>query len=545
MINNLFTLETISLLSTIIINLVLIIVICLIKNKSKNNYYFLVFISFILIWTVSTLSFLMLPERMAFISAKIFYISGCIIPVSIILFTKTFPKERLNYSKLKLAIFLAIPSLICVSVLIPNAVIKDIVINTDYRSIIFGPAYYTLFLYIASYFSIAFIVMFKKHRELVGVEKKQVQIIFSSICFASILALAVSLIMPTLGKFGLFWAGPFFSGYMLLTITYSIIRYGFFDIKLVSTEFLTLATWMLLLVKIFFDRTNADRVIDSVVLVLIIISGILIIKAVQRETVLREKDDKLVSNITGLNQILEKTNIDLKALDKKKSEFMSLATHQLRAPLTAMKGYSSMILDGTFGKVNNPEVEDAIVKISRSTTDLTMIVEDYLNISQIEQGRMQYNFSIFDLPVLLKEVIAGVKNMADRIGLVVTLNYDTATTYRVNVDEGKIKQVFLNVIDNAIKYTQAGHIDIYISKVENNKVLVKVQDTGVGIELDVLPTLFHKFVRAPEASKINILGTGLGLYVAGEILKAHNGNAWAESDGKGKGSRFYIQLDLA
>jgi len=203
-----------------------------------------------------------------------------------------------------------------------------------------------------------------------------------------------------------------------------------------------------------------------------------------------------------------------------------------------------MILDGTFGKVNNPEVEDAIDKISRSTTDLVMIVEDYLNISRIEQGRMQYNFSIFDITGLIQNIMKEVQVNVNRAGLYINLHHDEGVEYKVNVDEGKIKQVLFNIIDNAIKYTPKGGIDIYLSKTEKNTVLIKVQDTGVGIKPDVLPSLFNKFTRAPDAAKTNILGTGLGLYVANEILKAHSGRAWAESDGEGKGSRFFVEIGL-
>jgi signal transduction histidine kinase len=331
---------------------------------------------------------------------------------------------------------------------------------------------------------------------------------------------------------------------MVLTITYAIIKYGLFEIKVITTEFITLSTWILMFVKIILDKNNSDRAFDLIILLLLIISGIYVIRNVIKEISLREKDDKLVSDMTDLNQTLEKTNVKLKDLDQKKSEFMSLATHQLRAPLTAMRGYYSMIQDGTFGKIDNPEIEDVINKISRSTTDLTMIVEDYLNISRIEQGRMQYNFVSIDIADIVNDVIKEVSPTVHHAGLTLNLNYDTSQKYIVSVDQGKIKQVIFNIIDNSIKYTPKGSINVSITKTTNKKVLISIKDTGVGIKSGVIPQLFKKFTRAPDASDTNILGTGLGLYVADQILKAHDGHTWAQSEGQDKGSQFYIELGL-
>ncbi|MBC7982171.1 hypothetical protein H7X65_03785, partial [Candidatus Parcubacteria bacterium] len=508
--------------------------------------YFLGFIFSIFIWIVTTALFYVSEGEIMNIVIRTVYFAPAFIPMFMILFTKTFPGLQLDYSKRQLFIFLSFPFLFAVLTLIPDIVIKGAFIDSGgIRNIVFGPLYPLYFIYLSIYFIIVTYLMIKKYLYVSGRERNQIEIIFLSLILGSIAGIYNSLIMPTFGSFGLFWAGSFYTGYLVLAVFYGIIRYGLFDVKLVAAEFLTLSTWVIMFAKIFYDKTAIDRVIDSVILVLIIASGILIIRAVMKEIYLREKDDVLVNNITGLNKKLEKTNIELKALDQKKSEFMSLATHQLRAPLTAMKGYSSMILDGTFGKIENPEMEDAINKIARSTTDLTMIVEDYLNISRIEQGRMQYNFSTFDAVGMLKNIINEVKPTVERARLALNLNYDQGTTYMISADEGKIKQVFLNVIDNAIKYTPEGHIDVFLTKTSEGKLIVKIKDTGVGIKSEVIPSLFHKFVRAPDASKINILGTGLGLYVAGEILKAHNGRAWGESNGEGQGSSFYIELSLA
>lgn len=544
--NNFFTIETISLLSTAFFNLVLFMIIIIKNKKTRNIYYFLGFILSIFIWVVTTLFLYVLDGKALLIDVHLIYFGPAFIPMFMILFIKTFPKEKLGYSKLKLSLFLFFPVFFSILSLIPNAIIKNVVVVNEYsRYFIFGKLYWFYFIYICIYFIFVLYLMVEKYLILKGREKNQIEMIFLNLAIGSFVGVITTLIMSTFGNYSLFWVGSFYSGHLVIAIFYGIVRYGLFDIKLIATEFITLTTWILLFVKILFDKTSTDRLVDSIILSLIIISGIMIIKTVTKEIVLREKDDILVDNITVLNQKLEKTNADLKVLDQKKSEFMSLATHQLRAPLTAMKGYSSMILDGTFGKIQNPEIEAAVNKISRSTTDLTMIVEDYLNISRIEQGSMRYNFSVVNVPDLIKDVLEGVMNTADRLGLKITLNYDATIKYNVSVDPGKMKQVFLNIIDNAIKYTPSGNIDIYIKKTEDGKnVIIKIIDTGVGIRVEVLSSLFQKFVRAPDASKINILGTGLGLYVAGEILKAHSAHAWANSEGVGKGSTFYVELSL-
>jgi signal transduction histidine kinase len=428
--------------------------------------------------------------------------------------------------------------------LIPGAVINQVLITEEYRTIIFGPLYYFYFIYIITYFLIGISLIVKRYLILKGIERSQIEIIFLSIFISSFVGMTTNLIMPVFNNFSLFWVGPFFSGYMVLTITYAIIKYGLFEIKVITTEFITLSTWILMFVKIILDKNNSDRAFDLIILLLLIISGIYVIRNVIKEISLREKDDKLVSDMTDLNQTLEKTNVKLKDLDQKKSEFMSLATHQLRAPLTAMRGYYSMIQDGTFGKIDNPEIEDVINKISRSTTDLTMIVEDYLNISRIEQGRMQYNFVSIDIADIVNDVIKEVSPTVHHAGLTLNLNYDTSQKYIVSVDQGKIKQVIFNIIDNSIKYTPKGSINVSITKTTNKKVLISIKDTGVGIKSGVIPQLFKKFTRAPDASDTNILGTGLGLYVADQILKAHDGHTWAQSEGQDKGSQFYIELGL-
>lgn len=543
--NNFLTFENIVLASTGLVNLILFIVIGVRKQKTRNTYFFLGFILSVLSWVVGVLFFRVVDSSYLSLATRFVYFSATLIPFFILLYTQTFPKRELGFSKTKLILFLTFPAIFLILTSIPGAIIDQVLIEGEYRSITFGPFYYFYFAYIITYFLLAIGLMVRRYFILTGMERNQIEIIFLSILVSSFVGMGTNLIMPAFNNFSLFWVGPFFSGYMVLTIGYGMVKYGLFNIKLIATEFAALSTWILVFVKLMFDTNNTDRAIDSAVLVILIISGLYVIRNVTREIELREKDDKLVEDMAGLNQTLEQTNVKLKDLDQKKSEFMSLATHQLRAPLTAMRGYFSMIQDGTFGEIKNPEVEDVLNKISRSTTDLTMIVEDYLNISRIEQGRMQYNFVMLDIADIVQDVVKEVMPTIKHAGLILNLTYDEKETFKVSVDQGKIKQVIFNIIDNSIKYTPKGSITVSINKTKDKKVRIAVKDTGVGIKPGVIPQLFQKFTRAPDASDTNILGTGLGLYVADQILKAHNGRAWAESEGQGKGSQFYIELALA
>lgn len=166
-------------------------------------------------------------------------------------------------------------------------------------------------------------------------------------------------------------------------------------------------------------------------------------------------------------------------------------------------------------------------------------IEDYLNISRIEQGRMKYEKSEFDLAHLVETVVQELGPIASKKDL--ALSATPSEDVMVRADIGKIKQVIVNIVDNAIKYTEKGGIKVAVEK-DTEHVRIVVSDTGVGIPADEIAILFDKFTRARGANKVNTTGTGLGLYVAKQLVAGHNGKAWAESDGAGKGSRFIIEL---
>lgn len=331
----------------------------------------------------------------------------------------------------------------------------------------------------------------------------------------------------TIGQYGLLGM-PIFIGFLV----YVMVAYKAFYARLFGAQALVFALSLLILGILFVDEIYSVRVITGATLLLTMVLGYILVRSVKKEIEHRERIEKLAND-------LEAANSRLTELDRLKSEFLSFASHQIRSPLTAIKGYTSMIKEGDFGPV--PEkVAEAVSVIDTSAQSLIVIVGEFLDISRIEQGRMKYEMSDFDLTELVKEVAAEQRPTVESHNL--TLILDVADESReTRSDKGKVKQIIGNIIDNAIKYTPAGSITVTLSSAAD-AYTVAVSDTGVGMTEETLAVLFTKFGRAADARKTNVSGTGLGLYVAKQMAEALGGTVSAESQGTGKGSRFVLKL---
>jgi signal transduction histidine kinase len=251
---------------------------------------------------------------------------------------------------------------------------------------------------------------------------------------------------------------------------------------------------------------------------------------------------KLEKEVKKATAELRKANEKLKQLDAAKSEFISIASHQLRTPLTVIKGYISMMLEGNFGKLTTNEV-DSLEKVYESNERLIQLVENLLNVSRIESGRLLFNYEVMQLEDLVSDVIEELSNNAKKKGLRLNYKLSEELLPALKIDEEKIRQVVMNLIDNAIKYTKKGSITVSLKK-EDNNIQFCVADSGIGVSKEDLPNLFKKFSRGSGTSLIHTEGTGLGLYVAWEMIEAHGGKIWAESKGESKGSKFCFILPI-
>lgn len=392
---------------------------------------------------------------------------------------------------------------------------------------------------ISTIFSLlAIFLLVRKSLKSKGTERKQLLIVLFGV-FLMLLLITVTVLIPVVLYNSLTFVPltPLYSLIFLSMTAYAITRYHLFDIKLLIAQSLTTIISIVLFAKIFISNTFEAKVIDSIIFIVFSGFGLLLIQNVKKEIRQREQIEKLATD-------LKKANDRLKVLDRMKTEFVSIASHQLRSPLTSIRGYASMLLEGSYGKLSK-KATTAVERIADSSRYMALSVEDYLNVSRIEAGNMKYEIAEFNLRDLTERIVDEMRSAALKKGLLLVFRSDCDGSCSVKGDVGKIRQSIMNLIDNAMKYTEKGSITVIAhDDVKKKKMLVSVVDTGVGMSKETIEEVFHKFIRAKNANEINVTGTGLGLFVAKKMIEEMGGRIWAESKGVNKGSTFHIELKL-
>ncbi len=336
----------------------------------------------------------------------------------------------------------------------------------------------------------------------------------------------------TLSQYGLF-AMPVFAS----LIAYSIVKFRAFEVKILGAQALMIILWALVGALLLVVQSPTSRLVASMTLVFTTIAGFFLIRSVQREVKQREELEKITLKLAEANE-------RLKELDKLKSEFVSIASHQMRSPLTSIRGYASMLIEQSFGQMPEKAMEP-LKRIEDSARLMAMAVEDYLNVSRIESGNMKYNNSDFNLKDETEKICDDIRPIAMEKQLVLLFRTDLKGKGIVNADIGKTVQIIHNLVNNSMKYTPKGSITVYMrDDLQKKRIYVDIIDTGIGINKENLAKLFQKFSRATNANSVNVTGTGLGLYVARQMAVAMGGDITAKSEGDGKGSVFTLELPL-
>ena len=255
----------------------------------------------------------------------------------------------------------------------------------------------------------------------------------------------------------------------------------------------------------------------------------------------REINTNLQQRINEATSELRVGNKKLHELDKSKDEFISMASHQLRTPLTAVKGYLSMVLEGDLGDIT-PEQRQVLEQAFESSQRMVFLIGDFLNVSRIQTGKFMLEPTTINIADLIPEEIEQLADTAEKRGI--KLMYEKPDSMpTIEADENKLRQVMMNFIDNAIYYSPAGgKVTVRVVK-EPGAIVFKVIDTGIGVPAAERPKLFTKFFRATNARLQRPDGTGIGLYMAKKVVVAHGGAIIFETV-DGKGSTFGFRLPL-
>lgn len=505
--------------------------------KRLSNIFFFCAAAAIGVWGVV---FGLYSEGLAFTGSSSFdlmlpYLVGANIPITLLFFSLTFTQQKLRIGKKRITL-----------ILFPYTVLvwwmyflsSRIVEFTAEGNIVVSKTFYMFYvLYAVGYGLVAFFILLQRYQVSAGVFKAAVRSIVLGAGAAFLVTLWIAVlyvlekdqIVVLLGY--LFGAGTF------LYVAVKKVQYHRWAVKPFLTELFVYFIDLVLIAQMFFVESTNEAWLNTFVLVFFSVSGFFLIRGVARESKAKDEIEKLVKDLAEAND-------ELQELDKRKSEFVKISAHHLKTPLTVIKGYASMILEGSFGKEMDKDAEDAVRKIFDASERLVNIIKDFMDISNIESGKMEYAFDEVDLKKLVEGVLEEMKMTIEKSGLDVSFNTDEIDGYTLKADAGKLRQVVSNLTDNAIKYTPHGHVHLFLKKdKKEGKLLLTITDTGVGMSEETINKLFEKFSRADDANKVNTGGSGLGLYVAKEIMKKHEANIWVESPGEGKGSTFHLEFE--
>lgn len=245
-----------------------------------------------------------------------------------------------------------------------------------------------------------------------------------------------------------------------------------------------------------------------------------------------------------LTEELQKRAQELKELDRLKSAFLANMSHELRTPLNSILGFTDVMLEGLDGPLTD-YMDNDLRLIQKNGQHLLHLINDVLDMAKIESGRMNLHPEKFTVHELLDEVTSITSTLASEKNTALFIEEGSDRELQLYADNTRIRQVMLNLVNNAIKFTTNGKISMSVSKMDDTRILIKVKDTGLGIPEDHLEAIFQEFTQVDTSTTRKVGGTGLGLPISRRLIEMHGGRLWAESTGvEGEGSTFFVELPV-
>jgi signal transduction histidine kinase len=249
-------------------------------------------------------------------------------------------------------------------------------------------------------------------------------------------------------------------------------------------------------------------------------------------------DEDIISQLDMIAEALVRSSERLRALDELKSQFLSNVSHELHTPLTSIKGYADNLLDGVVGELDERQ-RKYMERISQNSERLVKMINDLLSLSRIEAGRIEFDPANLLLYSLMEEMVFEFTNIAERKG--VSLSFNCPSDLSIFADGDKLREVIINLVDNAIKFTPSGGRVTLQAEDREKYVDISVEDTGIGIPPESLDEIFDRFHQVQRKERGSREGIGIGLAIVKSLVELHGGNVTVRSE-PGRGSRFTVTL---
>ncbi len=350
------------------------------------------------------------------------------------------------------------------------------------------------------------------------------QALFLLVAFSVFSLVTVQLLPPYgIGIYPLFYLGlPVFA----FISAYAISQRNLFG-YVVATDLLVGAIIIFLLAVLFIPGMSLNLVGRNTLAIFIALACVLLIKYTHQEARRRKRAEEIAEEAKHLNEL--------------KNQFLASTQHHLRTPLSAIQGYLSLMREGTYGEIPD-KADQKVGKSLNLTKKLINLVNDFLDVAQFNIGGKSFERKDVNLNKLIKEIIDELISEIENKDI--ELKYDPIQEPIIKSDYSKLKEALYNVVNNAIKYTKEGKVEIRAEK-RDNSAIIEVEDTGIGMTEEEVNNLFqNSFERGARAKKANVTGRGIGLFISSQIIEGLGGLLEAHSEGESKGSTFIVKLPI-
>ena len=461
------------------------------------------------------------------------FTGGLLIATTFTLFANTFPRTVTRFSNFKILLIFFPLILLTPIIWSSDLIFHDLVTTPWGPNYVTGELYWLYLVLFFSYITFGFFRLISKRPHLHKSSQHKLSFVIIAAALITIVASATNLMLPVMGIDTLKWLGPLLTIFLIVPITSAIVYPQLFTARIIGSQLFTALLALVLFVQIFSYQDTIDLLLRVLLFSGSVIFSVFLVRSIIHEASTRDHNSRMMKRLSKINK-------DLKKIDKLKSDFISIASHQLRTPLSAIKGYTSMVMEGSYGSVSDREKE-ALTYIYDANERLIKLVNDLLDLSRMDRGTLEFELTPSNLNEIIRGVINTLSNQARQKQIEIV--YAQHSLPPVMIDASKLTEAMMNLLDNAIKYTSNGSITIR-TRVHGDHVYVRIIDTGIGLTKEEQRMVFNKFERGHKA-QYHSDGAGLGLYFAKRILEAHNGNLAVESKGRGKGSEFILEIPIA